>query len=512
MAESRHAPASDRLRHEPRRRRRDEAERLGFDDRARSTSTCPSRRRSTPSEIVEAKARAAYGAIGRPVLVEDSGLAIRAWGGFPGRARQVAREERGRPRDPGDARRVRGPRARRRSARSPTATAARSSRRAARHPARSPARRAARADSDGTRSSSRRAATARSPRWPRRRRTASPTGGAPGTRWRRGSRCRGAPEARCGAPPRPSRRPRWRRRPAPVPRFRRRRRPATCRRSRGRRCASRRSSRASKCRGRWRSRRRAAARDRAARAASASSCAASSTPKPIYVVPDVEAKGESGLMGLALAPDYRVVAAGSTSRTRTTRRTGHGRPHRAAARRRRRVLAADRPHRGHPGRAVPRRLPPAVRPRRQALRHDRRRDESRDRAGPEVARRQDAAPERGRLDSRRQSLSRLAGVLATGTAIPRASTGIRSPGSSSRPSTVPRASTGRAAATRSTSSRPGRTTAGRWSTTAPPARGWSRRCSSTRRRWRRREPRSAAGTCCRTSRATSSSRRSSASG
>jgi len=27
-------------------------------------------------------------------------------------------------------------------------------------------------------------------------------------------------------------------------------------------------------------------------------------PKPIYVVPDVEAKGESGLMGLALAPDY----------------------------------------------------------------------------------------------------------------------------------------------------------------------------------------------------------------
>lgn len=37
-----------------------------------------------PSEIVEAKARDAYARVGRPVLVEDSGLAIRAWRGFPG--------------------------------------------------------------------------------------------------------------------------------------------------------------------------------------------------------------------------------------------------------------------------------------------------------------------------------------------------------------------------------------------------------------------------------------------
>jgi non-canonical purine NTP pyrophosphatase (RdgB/HAM1 family) len=37
-----------------------------------------------PGEIVETKARAAYARVGRPVLVEDSGLSIHAWGGFPG--------------------------------------------------------------------------------------------------------------------------------------------------------------------------------------------------------------------------------------------------------------------------------------------------------------------------------------------------------------------------------------------------------------------------------------------
>jgi XTP/dITP diphosphohydrolase len=37
-----------------------------------------------PGEIVEAKARGAYSRVGRPVFVEDSGLAIHAWGGFPG--------------------------------------------------------------------------------------------------------------------------------------------------------------------------------------------------------------------------------------------------------------------------------------------------------------------------------------------------------------------------------------------------------------------------------------------
>ena len=37
-----------------------------------------------PSEIVEAKVRTAYQILSRPVLVEDSGLSIRAWSGFPG--------------------------------------------------------------------------------------------------------------------------------------------------------------------------------------------------------------------------------------------------------------------------------------------------------------------------------------------------------------------------------------------------------------------------------------------
>ncbi|HEY6148708.1 MAG TPA: non-canonical purine NTP pyrophosphatase, partial [Thermoanaerobaculia bacterium] len=36
------------------------------------------------ADVVDAKARAAYEKIGRPVVVEDSGLAISAWGGFPG--------------------------------------------------------------------------------------------------------------------------------------------------------------------------------------------------------------------------------------------------------------------------------------------------------------------------------------------------------------------------------------------------------------------------------------------
>lgn len=37
-----------------------------------------------PSEVVEAKVRTAFERLRRPVLVEDSGLEIAAWGGFPG--------------------------------------------------------------------------------------------------------------------------------------------------------------------------------------------------------------------------------------------------------------------------------------------------------------------------------------------------------------------------------------------------------------------------------------------
>ena len=60
-----------------------EAARLGFEVE-RLDLDLPEPQALDPSDIVEAKARAAYERIARPVLVEDSGLAVRAWGGFPG--------------------------------------------------------------------------------------------------------------------------------------------------------------------------------------------------------------------------------------------------------------------------------------------------------------------------------------------------------------------------------------------------------------------------------------------
>ncbi len=60
-----------------------EAERLGFAVE-RLDLDLPEPQALDPSEIVEAKARTAYRLLSRPVLVEDSGLAIEAWGGFPG--------------------------------------------------------------------------------------------------------------------------------------------------------------------------------------------------------------------------------------------------------------------------------------------------------------------------------------------------------------------------------------------------------------------------------------------
>jgi non-canonical purine NTP pyrophosphatase (RdgB/HAM1 family) len=60
-----------------------EAERMGFPVEQLDLDL-PEPQALDPSEIVEAKARAAYRALSRPVLVEDSGLAFRAWGGFPG--------------------------------------------------------------------------------------------------------------------------------------------------------------------------------------------------------------------------------------------------------------------------------------------------------------------------------------------------------------------------------------------------------------------------------------------
>ena len=60
-----------------------EAERLGF-RLERLDLELPERQALDPSEIVASKARTAYERLARPVLVEDSGLAIHAWGGFPG--------------------------------------------------------------------------------------------------------------------------------------------------------------------------------------------------------------------------------------------------------------------------------------------------------------------------------------------------------------------------------------------------------------------------------------------
>lgn len=60
-----------------------EAARLGFDVE-RLDVDLPEPQALDPSEIVDAKARAAYALLERPVLVEDSGLAVRVWGGFPG--------------------------------------------------------------------------------------------------------------------------------------------------------------------------------------------------------------------------------------------------------------------------------------------------------------------------------------------------------------------------------------------------------------------------------------------
>ena len=60
-----------------------EAERLGF-RLERLDLDLSEPQALDPAEVVEAKAREAYRRLQRPVLVEDSGLAIHAWGGFPG--------------------------------------------------------------------------------------------------------------------------------------------------------------------------------------------------------------------------------------------------------------------------------------------------------------------------------------------------------------------------------------------------------------------------------------------
>ncbi len=60
-----------------------EAERLGFRLERRDLDLVELQALD-PADVVEAKAREAYAKLARPVVVEDSGLAIRAWNGFPG--------------------------------------------------------------------------------------------------------------------------------------------------------------------------------------------------------------------------------------------------------------------------------------------------------------------------------------------------------------------------------------------------------------------------------------------
>jgi len=60
-----------------------EAERLGF-RLERLNLDLAEPQALDPADVVESKARDAWARLGRPVVVEDSGLAIRAWNGFPG--------------------------------------------------------------------------------------------------------------------------------------------------------------------------------------------------------------------------------------------------------------------------------------------------------------------------------------------------------------------------------------------------------------------------------------------
>jgi non-canonical purine NTP pyrophosphatase (RdgB/HAM1 family) len=60
-----------------------EAERMGI-KLERLDLDLPEPQSLDPSEVAEIKVRTAFDRLGRPVVVEDSGLEILAWGGFPG--------------------------------------------------------------------------------------------------------------------------------------------------------------------------------------------------------------------------------------------------------------------------------------------------------------------------------------------------------------------------------------------------------------------------------------------
>jgi XTP/dITP diphosphohydrolase len=61
----------------------EEAARMGF-TLERLDLDLPEPQSLDPSEVAEIKVRAAFDRLRRPVLVEDSGLEVLAWGGFPG--------------------------------------------------------------------------------------------------------------------------------------------------------------------------------------------------------------------------------------------------------------------------------------------------------------------------------------------------------------------------------------------------------------------------------------------
>ncbi|HLN80494.1 MAG TPA: non-canonical purine NTP pyrophosphatase, partial [Thermoanaerobaculia bacterium] len=60
-----------------------EALRMGF-ALERIDLDLPEQQSVDPSEVALIKVRAAFDRLGRPVIVEDSGLEVLAWGGFPG--------------------------------------------------------------------------------------------------------------------------------------------------------------------------------------------------------------------------------------------------------------------------------------------------------------------------------------------------------------------------------------------------------------------------------------------
>lgn len=60
-----------------------EAERMGF-ALERVALDLPEPQSLDPSDVARDKVRTAYDRLRRPVLVEDSGLEVLAWGGFPG--------------------------------------------------------------------------------------------------------------------------------------------------------------------------------------------------------------------------------------------------------------------------------------------------------------------------------------------------------------------------------------------------------------------------------------------